>query len=120
MAIASDTTAPKQRVIGRPFEPGVSGNPKGRPRGSRHAISEAFLRDAYAVWEEHGIEALKMCAVADPSKFCSIIAGLLPKDISLSADITVQTAMTAVQAFRTLQALPAAELRALKDQAADE
>ena len=30
----ADSTAKEQRVIGRPFKPGQSGNPKGRPKGS--------------------------------------------------------------------------------------
>jgi hypothetical protein len=28
---------------GRPFPKGVSGNPKGRPMGSRQKLSEAFI-----------------------------------------------------------------------------
>ena len=36
----AENTEPKQR--GRPFEPGRSGNPAGRPRGSRHAALVAL------------------------------------------------------------------------------
>lgn len=41
---AAENTAQKQR--GRPFEPGKSGNPKGRPKGSRNQatlLAEALL-----------------------------------------------------------------------------
>ncbi|MGA8155825.1 MAG: DUF5681 domain-containing protein, partial [Rhodoplanes sp.] len=31
---AAENTAPKQRV--RPFRPGTSGNPRGRPKGARN------------------------------------------------------------------------------------
>jgi hypothetical protein len=40
----AENTAPKQR--GRPFEPGKSGNPQGRPKGSRNQatlLAEALL-----------------------------------------------------------------------------
>jgi hypothetical protein len=38
----ADNTAPKQRGI--PFKPGQSGNPDGRPRGSRNKLGEAFVQ----------------------------------------------------------------------------
>jgi hypothetical protein len=34
----------------RPFEPGVSGNPAGRPKGSRNKLSEAFLQLSKSTW----------------------------------------------------------------------
>jgi uncharacterized protein DUF5681 len=34
-------------MIGRPFPPGQSGNPKGRPKGSRHKLSEAIFQGVY-------------------------------------------------------------------------
>ena len=40
---------------GRPFPPGTSGNPNGRPVGSRTAFSAAFLRDLGEAWAEHGL-----------------------------------------------------------------
>jgi hypothetical protein len=41
-------------IRGRPFPPGVSGNPNGRPVGSRTAFSHVFLRDLAESWAEHG------------------------------------------------------------------
>jgi hypothetical protein len=38
--------ATDERVIGRPFRPGQSGNPRGRPKGSRHKLSEQFLAES--------------------------------------------------------------------------
>src|SRR5215212_3631689 len=40
---AAALTAPEQR--GRPFQPGQSGNPTGRPPGSKNKLAEAFLRE---------------------------------------------------------------------------
>jgi hypothetical protein len=44
----ADETTRKQRGQGRPFRPGVSGNPAGRPRGSRNkttVLVEKLLAD---------------------------------------------------------------------------
>jgi len=43
-------------VRGKPFPPGISGNPNGRPVGhrTRHQFSAAFADDLADVWAEHG------------------------------------------------------------------
>ncbi|WP_439393333.1 DUF5681 domain-containing protein [Bradyrhizobium sp. PMVTL-01] len=40
-----------------PWQPGQSGNPKGRALGSRNRMSESFLEDLRATWEKHGAHA---------------------------------------------------------------
>ncbi len=66
----SENTAPKQR--GRPFEPGKSGNPKGRPKGSRNQATvlaeqllegevEAIVRKLVNTALEGDTTALRMC-----------------------------------------------------------
>ena len=60
---------PTKHVNGRMWPPGVSGNPNGRPVGSRTAFSHGFLKDLAEVWQEHGrdttprFEAPNECAV---------------------------------------------------------
>lgn len=67
------------KVIGRPFLPGQSGNLRGRPKGSRHKLSEAFLADLAEHWEANGIEALRRARTEDPAAYVRVIASLLPK-----------------------------------------
>ena len=76
-------TAEKQR--GRPFQPGESGNPFGRPKGSRNKLAEAFIADVYADWLEHGILAL--VRVRQPAAYLRIVAALLPQHIEVSDDV---------------------------------
>ena len=35
-----------------PWKSGQSGNPAGRPKGSRNKLSEQFLEETYEVWQE--------------------------------------------------------------------
>src|SRR5437899_10504052 len=54
-----------------PWQPGQSGNPKGRALGSRNRMSESFLEDLRATWEKHGAPALETCAGSCPVAWCS-------------------------------------------------
>lgn len=66
-------------MIGRPFPPGQSGNPKGRPKGSRHRLSEVALRALCADFETHGAAAIERCRSEHPDVYVRVVAGLLPK-----------------------------------------
>ena len=96
------------------FQPGQSGNPAGRRPGSRNAVSEAFLADCYTVWQEQGIDALRMTAATDPARFCTIISQLVPRDLQITADLRVEHAVSALEAYRLLKATPATELKQIK------
>lgn len=71
------------------FKPGVSGNPAGRPRGSRNRLADSFVADLAAAWNEHGEAALKACALDHPEKFCRIVADLMPRDLNVSVAVDV-------------------------------
>src|SRR5262245_10837176 len=65
------------------FKPGQSGNPAGRPKGSRNKLAENFLSDAYQQWEQHGSKALETMATSEPAKFCQMVASLLPREMHI-------------------------------------
>jgi hypothetical protein len=83
--------APVNPGLKPPWQAGESGNPSGRPRGSRSKLSESFLSDFHTVWEEEGLEAIRRCARNDPSTFVRIAASLLPHDINLNVGINAES-----------------------------
>ena len=53
----------------KPWPPGVSSNPNGRPVGSRTAFSHGFLKDLAEVWQEHGRDTMLHTAKTQPATF---------------------------------------------------
>lgn len=76
----SDSTDDKQRPA-HLFKPGQSGNPNGRPKGSRNKLGEQFLSDLQNLWEEKGMETLEVAREEKPMEFAKMIAGILPKEL---------------------------------------
>jgi hypothetical protein len=67
-----------------PWPKGVSGNPLGRPVGSRTAFSEGFHRDLAEVWAEKGKEAMERTAAKSPELFFATCARLIPNDVRVT------------------------------------
>ena len=79
------------------WKPGQTGNPLGRPKGSRDTINEAFLKNLAADWREDGIEALRKAREDRPAEYCRMVASLLPRDqnIAVKNDNPVSAAFMA-------------------------
>src|SRR5437763_12058452 len=69
--------------LGRPFQKGMA-KLGGRVKGSRNRISEAFLKDLAAEWEQSGQAALKVMAHEEPGNFVKVVAALLPKEFEIT------------------------------------
>jgi hypothetical protein len=63
--------------------PGQSGNPAGRPKGSRNKLSEDFVAALYDDFQDHGSAAIAACRAEKPDVYVRVIAGLLPKDMTI-------------------------------------
>lgn len=68
-----------------PWKAGETGNPRGRPRGRRDAITNAFLKNLEADWRENGVKALIDARTKSPVEYVKLVASLLPKNVELDA-----------------------------------
>jgi len=64
------------------FKPGQSGNPKGRPVGSRNKLAESFLAAMAQDFQTHGQEAIQKARESDPVAYLRTLATLVPRLIS--------------------------------------
>lgn len=72
------------------YKPGQSGNPAGRPKGSRNKLGEAFIEALHDDFNEHGIAAIQKTRDEKPDVYVRVIASLLPKEfkIETTSDLT--------------------------------
>ena len=68
------------------FQPGQSGNPAGRPVGSRNKLCEQFVTDLQQLWDEQGFAILQRVADEHPEKLLAAMVQVLPKDFQLSVN----------------------------------
>ncbi len=66
-----DVTARQQRgIVEHAWKPGQSGNPAGRPVGSRNRLSEKFIADLAEHWQANGEAALNATLEKDRQLTC--------------------------------------------------
>src|SRR3954469_1147768 len=82
--MAAEITVPKQR--GRPFQPGESGNPNGRPKGARQKLTALLLNAIAEDFAAHGMDAIAAVRKRDPACYLKIVSNLVPRDLVLQRE----------------------------------
>lgn len=77
------TAGGKQAWIAGQFKPGQSGNPKGRAKGTRHKLGEAFIEAMHEDFEKHGKSVIAQVREEKPDQYLKVIASILPKELNV-------------------------------------
>jgi Family of unknown function (DUF5681) len=63
------------------WQPGQSGNPKGRPIGSRNKLNEKFILALHDDFEKHGPAVIEKVRETRPEIYLKVIASILPREL---------------------------------------
>lgn len=88
-AATGDATPAKQRgahLEEYKWKPGVSPNPKGRPKGARNKLGEAFVQALHDDFEQHGASVIETVRVEKPDQYLKVIASILPKELNVNTN----------------------------------
>lgn len=78
------------------WQPGQSGNPNGRPKGSRTILSENFFKALADDFEAEGIAAIQKMRMERPNEYAKMIASLQTKEIDANVSTSVGDALDAL------------------------
>ena len=72
------------------WQPGQSGNPAGRLRGSRNKLSEAVICALLRDFSRHGEKAIARVRQTQPGVYLKVLALLIPKQDKLEHSNTIK------------------------------
>ena len=100
------TNAPPKRVVGRPFPPGVSGNPGGGFGRARQKLNHDTIKGMQLAFEKGGQKAIDHVMRTKPDIFLKLLVLLVPREMKVEHSGGVK-AMTDEQLEQGIEAITA-------------
>jgi hypothetical protein len=86
-AAATDNTEKKQSGL-IPFKTGQSGNPAGRPKGSRNKLAGEFIDALASDFADNGAAAIAKVRQDKPDVYIRVVAAILPKELDIALNVS--------------------------------
>jgi Family of unknown function (DUF5681) len=103
---SAERSAQKQR--GRPFEPGQSGNPNGRPKGARNRVTRAVEALIDGQGEALAAKAVEKALQGDPTMLRALLRTLVPPRRERTVEFELPKIESAADALKASSAVIAA------------
>jgi len=91
----------------KPIKLGEVRNPKGRPKGSRNKLSEAFIVAMCEDFEQHGEAVICKVREEKPDQYLKVIASILPREFHVADapldDVTNDEILDLLAAIRSVK-----------------
>jgi Family of unknown function (DUF5681) len=100
---SAEQSAQKQR--GRPFEPGQSGNPNGRPKGARNRVTRAVEALIDGQGEALGAKAVEKALQGDSTMLRALLSALVPSRRERTVELELPKIESAADALKASSAV---------------
>ena len=97
----STSDLPERDANGR-LLPGAALNPRGRPKGSKNALGQAFVDDLYQDWQVNGAAVIETVRTDKPDVYLKVIAQIIPRDIDVNVNVNEMTPEQIIARIRQL------------------